>query len=137
MEKNVDFSNASQAENYALKTIDKVTINTDTYTQSLEKDKTNSCLFTYHFADVSKNNKYDYLFNLKDVDANKIRFDTKGNAVIIDIEIKGKSKLIQVFKDGGADNYVYKIQLKAANIDQGRKLETALRVMTEACSKND
>ncbi len=135
MESNVDFSNESQAESYALKTIDKVTINTDTYIQSLEKDKTNTCLLTYHFSDVSKNNKYDYLFNLKDVDANKIRFETKGNAVILNIEIKGQNKLIQVFKDGGSDNYVNKIQLKAASIDQGRKLETALRMMAELCAK--
>ena len=135
MEKSVAFPNVSEAENYVLSAVADVVVETDTYQQSLEKGSS-ECLLKYNLTDVSDDTQYVYEFNLKDVDVNKIHFETDGGEALVTIQIKGGNDLIQVYENGEADDFTDEFQMKAKDIEQARKLETALKMMTESCMEN-
>ncbi len=133
MEKTIAFANASEAEKYVLSAVSDVVVETDSYLQSVEKGD-DECLMKYHLNDVSDDTQYDYEFNLKDVDFNKIQFQTHGAEALVTIQIKGGNDLVQVYENGESDDFTDKFQIKAKDIEQARKLETALKMMTEACA---
>jgi len=135
MEKSVAFPNVSEAENYVLSAVADVVVETDTYQQSIEKGSS-ECLLKYNLTDVSDDTQYVYEFNLKDVDVNKIHFETDGGEALVTIQIKGGNDLIQVYENGEADDFTDEFQMKAKDIEQARKLETALKMMTESCMEN-
>jgi hypothetical protein len=134
MEKTMAFGNVSEAENYVLGNVKDVVVETDTYQQSVEKGSS-ECLLKYNLTDVSDDTQYIYEFNLKDVDVNKIQFATNKGEALVAIQIKGGNKLVQVYENGEADDFTDKLQIKAKDLEQARKLETAFKMMTEACAE--
>ncbi|SHI88355.1 hypothetical protein SAMN05444280_107102 [Tangfeifania diversioriginum] len=135
MEKSVAFPDVSEAENYVLSAVADVVVETDTYQQSLEKGSS-ECLLKYNLTDVSDDTRYVYEFNLKDVDVNKIHFETDGAEALVTIQIKGENDLVQVYENGEADDFTDEFQIKAKDLEQARKLETAFKMMTESCMEN-
>ena len=75
-----------------------------------------------------------YLFNLKDVDENKIQFETDGGEALVTIQIKGGNELVQVYENGESDDFTDQFQIKTKDIEQARKLQTALRMLAEDCN---
>ena len=136
MDKLTSFSSVADAENYITQTVDKVVNNTDTYEQKVEKDKENSCLFSYQITDVSKDAQYDYEFNFRDIDLHKIHFDTKGPMAVLNMEVKGKKKLIKSYKDGEVSKYGYAVEIIAKDIEEARTLVSAFKKVAEACAEN-
>lgn len=134
MEGMTAFANATEAEKYLLEEVEQVVIETDTYLQSIEKNS--ECLMKYNMTDVSKDTRYEYEFNLKDVDPYKIQFNTKGSEAFVILEIKGGNDLIKTIENGEVDKYSAGLQVKAKDVEQARKLETALKMMTDVCSVN-
>jgi hypothetical protein len=134
MEKSVAFTDVSEAENYVLSSVGDVVVETDTYQQSLEKGSS-ECLMIYNLTDVSDDTQYIYEFNLKDVDVNKIQFGTNKGEALVTIQIKGGNDLVQVYENGEADDFTDEFQIKAKDIEQARKLETALKMLTTACAE--
>ncbi|MGM0620427.1 MAG: hypothetical protein ACQETJ_05225, partial [Bacteroidota bacterium] len=132
MENSNAFADVSEAESFVLSAVGDVVVETDSYLQSVEHGNS-ECLMIYHLTDVSDDTQYDYQFNLKDVDVNKIQFETKKGEALVTIHIKGGNDLVQVYENGEADNFTDEFQIKAKDIEQARKLETALKMMTEAC----
>ena len=129
------FKNADEAMAYVTKAIDQVVINTDTYLQKMEKDEKDNCLMHFHSTDVSDDTKYDYDFNLKDIDPYKIQFDTRGNEVFLTMQVKGGNDLVKKYENGEVDKYTDGFEIRAKDIEQARKLETALRMITESCGE--
>ncbi|HYX08167.1 MAG TPA: hypothetical protein VE912_15660 [Bacteroidales bacterium] len=129
------FKNADEAMAYVTKSIDQVVINTDTYLQKMEKDEKDNCLMHFHSTDVSDDTKYDYDFNLKDIDPYKIQFNTKGNEVFLTMQVKGGNDLVKKYENGEVDKYTDSFEIRAKDIEQARKLETALRMITESCGE--
>jgi len=134
MENTIAFTDISEAENYVLNAVGNVVVETDTYEQSVEKGSS-ECLLVYHLTDVSDDTRYDFEFNLKDVDVNKIQFETDGAEALVTIQIKGENDLIQKYENGENDDFTDKFQIKTKDIEQARKLEAALKMMTESCIK--
>jgi hypothetical protein len=134
MEKSVAFTDVSEAENYVMSSVGDVVVETDTYQQSLEKGSS-ECLMIYNLTDVSDDTQYIYEFNLKDVDVNKIQFGTNKGEALVTIQIKGGNDLIQVYENGESDGFEDGFQIKAKDIEQARKLETALKMLTGACGE--
>ncbi len=129
------FKNADEAMAYVTKAIDQVVINTDTYLQKLDKDEKDNCLMHFHSTDVSEDTKYDYDFNLKDIDPYKIQFNTRGNEVFLTMQVKGGNDLVKKFENGEVDKFTDGFEIRAKDIEQARKLETALRMITESCGE--
>jgi hypothetical protein len=134
MEKSVAFPDVSKAENYVLTAVADVVVETDTYQQSIEKGSS-ECLLKYNLTDVSDDTQYVYEFNLKDVDVNKIQFETNKGEALVTIQIKGGNDLVQVYENGEVDGFENEFQIKTKDIEQARKLETAFKMMTEVCTE--
>lgn len=134
MEKSVAFPNVFEAENFVFSSVTDVVVETDTYQQSLEKGSS-ECLLKYNLTDVSDDTQYVYEFNLKDVDVNKIHFETDGGEALVILQIKGGNELIQVYENGEADDFTDEFQIKAKDLEQARKLETAFKMITESCAE--
>lgn len=135
METSVAFVSVPEAEKFVLSAINPVVVETDTYEQSLEKGS-GDCLFVYHLTDVSSDKQHDFEFNLKDIDVNKIHFETRKSEAMIVLPTKGGNKLIQEFENGEADNFSNELQMKAVDLEQARKLEAAFKMLTKSCAEN-
>ncbi|MCB0806240.1 MAG: hypothetical protein KDC05_10615 [Bacteroidales bacterium] len=135
MKQSTAFADPAEAENYLLNKVDKVVIETDTYLQSMEKNG-DECLMRYNITDVSDDTRYNYEFNLKDLDIYKIQFNTKGSEAFVNIEVKGGNDLVKSYENGEVDKYTDGFQIKAKDVEQARKIETALRMVTEKCNGN-
>ena len=133
MSKKVSFSGVTEAEKYILSSIGEVLIGTDTYTQSIEINKDNNCIYTFNITDVSKNTLMAFEFNFRDMDIHKIQFDTKGSQVIVSLETKGKNKLIKTYKNGEVDKYTYAMEILTKSIEEARNIVSALKSKAESC----
>jgi len=123
-EETTDYSGYGYAECiiFLQKNIGKVDINKDTYVQSFETNTDNSYIFSITSQDVSKGVIYTYKVNAADLKKGKTRFDSKSNAVIIELETQDKSKLIGVSKNGDMDNYISSFIVQAPGIESARAL---------------
>lgn len=135
MESKTGFSTVNEAEAYLLKNVVELVIEMDAFEQSIEQESSDKCIYTYHLTDVTKDKQYDYKWNFKDIDQPKTHFSTKGAEVLVNLETKGGNKLIQVFEDGEADNFDDEVSIFAENIEQARKLVSALKIITENCQQ--
>lgn len=135
MENTIAFKDAAEAENYVLSAVGDVVVDTDTYEQSVEKGSS-ECLLKYSLIDISDDTRYVYEFNLKDVDVNKIQFETDRGEALVSIQIKGENDLVQVYENGESDDFTDSFKIKSKDVEQARKLQTALRKITEKCADN-
>jgi hypothetical protein len=135
MERMIAFSSVEEAERFVIENVDQVVINTDTYTQSFKRNDGGDCLMSYHLTDVSKGTHFDYEFNLKDVDAHKVLFNTRRSEAFVNLEIKGSNNLVKSYKDGEVQRYISSFQIKAKDVEEGRKLESALKMMALSCEE--
>ena len=134
MEKSIAFADVAEAENYVLSNVGDIVVETDTYEQSVEKGSS-ECLMKYNLTDISDDTRYVYEFNLKDVDVNKIQFETDGAEALVTIQIKGENDLVQVYENGEAEDFESEFQIKTRDVEQARKLQTALKMLTEKCAE--
>lgn len=135
MNSSAAFSSVADAEKFVLKNIGTVVVNTDTYDQSIEQNSDGECLYSFHFTDVSDDKRYDYEFNMKDVDVNKIQFETNKGEALVTIQIKGGNDLVQTFENGEASKFTDSFRIKATDVEQARKLEAGLKMLAETCNE--
>ncbi|MEM1137144.1 MAG: hypothetical protein AAGI07_15000 [Bacteroidota bacterium] len=134
MDNAISFSSVVGADSYILSAIGDLVINTNTFKQKIKKNN-EECIFTYSINDISKDVLHDYEFNFRDIDLHKIHFDTKGTEVLVNMEVRGKNKLIKSYKNGDVDKYIYRFDIKTEDIEQARKLVAALKKKTENCTE--
>lgn len=81
-----------------------------------------------------------YEFSFSDVDINTVRTITKKDLILVQLLINGKQKLIKKIEEGGDKvSYIDELQLYAKDIDNGRALVDAIKVIipiSETLEKN-
>ena len=105
--------------------VGEVSINDEQFDQAITHDAQNPSIITYERIEHSKGDELQYTVNLTDLNDRSIAFDTKGTAVWVIAETKGKRDLVQVHKNGQLDGYEDQIALMANDIEHARQLEQA------------
>ncbi len=135
-EKNQDFliqgkENPAVKESldYLIHNIIDVSVNEKTYKQSLFYEEEKPEIITFEIVDLDKDDKLSYELNLKDLNEQKVSFDTRGKEVLVMAEIKGKQDLIKSTKNGEDDKFVDKLSIKAKGIEEARIIVHALKYL--------
>ncbi|GJM29006.1 MAG: hypothetical protein DHS20C17_16410 [Cyclobacteriaceae bacterium] len=123
-EESTGFENYSipQCQEFLSQHIGQVIINQDTYSQSFTADPDNQLVFRIKSIDVSKGEEITYLVNAAYLHKGQTKFDTRGNAVLVTLEIDGNRKLISTLKGAEAGNYLHTFTVRAQDIESGRDL---------------
>ena len=116
---------------FLIQNIVDVSLNDKTFKQSLFYEKDKPEIITFETIDVDKDVTLSYELNLKDLNASKIDFDTRGKEVLVTAEVKGKQDLIKSTKNSGDDKFLNKITIKAAGIEEARTIVHTLRYLVE------
>ncbi len=117
------------ALDYLIKQIVDVKINENTFKQSLFYEEDKPEIITYEVVNTEKDEKRTYALNLKDINASKVEFATKGREVIVNAEIRGKQDLIQTTKNDEDDKYVDTLSIKANGIEEARTIVHTLKYL--------
>ncbi|SMO55011.1 hypothetical protein SAMN06265379_102415 [Saccharicrinis carchari] len=134
MNAEIAFASVVEARTYVLENIGEVVVDTDTYRQTMAQKSEDDCLYSLNVEDISDDKRFEYQFNLKDVDANKIQFLTQKGEALLTLAIKGGKDLVQVFENGEADKFTHEVFIKTLDLEQARRLMTGLRMMADACN---
>lgn len=126
--------NQEQARSYCQEQIQKVVIGEDAYEQSVSFDAENPCLTTLTVQDLSKGDEYEYVFNMADMNAYNIDFESSSNKLKVVMEARGGKDLIQIKENGEVDGFKDDFSFYASNIEQAKGLVIALRFLAEACN---
>ena len=116
---------------FLIQNIVDVSLNDKTFKQSLFYEKDKPEIITFETIDVDKDVTLSYELNLKDLNASKIDFDTRGKEVLVTAEVKGKQDLIKSTKNNEDDKFLNKITIKAAGIEEARTIVHTLRYLVE------
>ena len=116
---------------FLIQNIVDVSLNDKTFKQSLFYEKDKPEIITFETIDVDKDVTLSYELNLKDLNASKIDFDTRGKEVLVTAEVKGKQDLIKSTKNSEDDKFLNKITIKASGIEEARTIVHTLRYLVE------
>jgi len=101
-----------------------------TYVQTLEYDEEKPYQITYNLVAVSNkkgdSKTFTYHFNLGDIAANQVRWNSKNGMKIMMKTIR-QQPLIQYFEEGEQQNYESEINIYCENIDNARIVEKLLK----------
>ena len=130
-------SNPSQAETlrFLQENIHRVQAGEDSYQQTFATASGNQCLITYTVFDENEGEEEVYEWNMADINANPIAFDTKGEEILITVVTTGDRDLIKVIEDGEIDGYEDEVKLRANNIEEARALVSAFKHLVGLCDK--
>lgn len=129
--------NPGQAETlrFLQENIHRVAAGEDSYQQTFATATGNQCLITYTVFDEDKGEEEVYEWNMADINANPIAFDTKGEEILITLVTTGDRDLIKVIEDGEIDGYEDEVELRANNIEEARALVSAFKHLADLCDK--
>ena len=116
---------------FLIQNIVDVSLNDKTFKQSLFYEKDKPEIITFETIDVDKDVTLSYELNLKDLNASKIDFDTRGKEVLVTAEVKGKQDLIKSTKNSEDDKFLNKITIKASGIEEARTIVHTLKYLVE------
>ena len=116
---------------FLIQNIVDVSVNDKTFKQSLFYEEDKPEIITFETIDVDKDVTLSYELNLKDLNASKVDFDTRGKEVLVEAEIKGKQDLIKSTKNSEDDKFLNKVTIKAAGIEEARTIVHTLRYLVE------
>ncbi len=130
-------SNLSQSETlkFLQENIHRVEAGEDSYQQTFATASGNQCLITYTAFDEDEGEEEVYEWNMADINANPIAFDTKGEEILITLATTGDRKLIKVIEDGEVDGYEDEVELRANDIEEARALVSAFKRLADLCDK--
>ncbi len=132
----VDNPTKAQCVKFLNESFTKVVEGDDAYELELNPDAENSCKLAYKVHDVSKDKTYEYKFDLADVIAEKINFNTHNEEANIHLEIKGGKKFIETLEQGESKEYVSRLDLKASDIESARLICEALKKLSAHCNND-
>ena len=130
-------SNPSQSETlrFLQENVHRVEAGKDSYQQTFATASGDQCLITYTVFDEDKGEEEVYEWNMADINANPIAFDTKGEEILITLATTGDRELIKVIEDGEVDGYEDEVELRANNIEEARALVSAFKHLAGLCDK--
>jgi len=93
------------------------------------------CLATLQVtvSDDKKVQKFDYAFDLGDLDEREIELNIKGQEIFLDAKTAQKNKFIRVTKDGELQNYTDDVSISVPDIETARQLEPHLAHAIKEC----
>jgi len=123
-EERTDFANFSldQCKDFLTQHIGKVDINQDTYEQSFTIDPENTLIFQIKSRDISKGEDLTYAVNAAYLHKGRTQFDTKRNAVLIELRTDNDRKLISTKIGEDAANYSNTVILRVQDIEAARDI---------------
>ncbi len=123
-EERTDFANFShdQCKDFLTQHIGKVVINQDAYEQSFTIDPENSLIFQIKSRDISKGEDLTYAVNAAYLHKGRTQFDTKKNAVLIELRTDNDRKLISTKMGEDAANYSNTVILRVQDIEAARDI---------------
>lgn len=136
MEKNrfAPIADLSSGLNNMAEQVGDFEVKEDKYTQSINPE----CITTLAFTETDSKDKTTekkYLFNLADLNDNKVDIKVKGQLIAVEMETM-RSKLIQSFKDGEMQNYTNKVSLLAKDVENAKWLLHHLPANIKFCQEN-
>lgn len=132
-EERTDFTSFSlnQCKDFLTQHIGKVVINQDAYEQSFTIDPENSLIFQIKSRDISKGEDLTYAVNAAYLHKGRTQFDTKRNAVLIELRTDNDRKLISTKIGEDAANYSNTVILRAQDIEAARDISEVFTRMKE------
>ena len=129
-------SNPDQAATlqFLQENIRQVEAGEDSYQQTFTPASDNQCLVTYTVFDEDKGEEETYEWNMADINANPIAFDTKGEEILVTITTTGDRELIKVIENGEVDGYEEEVELRANTIEEARALVSAFKHLAGLCT---
>jgi hypothetical protein len=127
--------NLKSAIEYLNANIKTVEVNGISKEQIFTVDNNFNAICTIDITDKSENENTKYSFNAADINSSSIDFETKNEFVYITAQTKGKTKLIEVFKNGEKENYTNSFDFYVEDIEQSRKLKNALEYYVKEAEK--
>ena len=115
--------------------IGEVVAGEDAYQQTFTSASGNPCLVSYSVVEEEKGKEETYEWNMADINANQIIFDTKGTSVLVTLTTRGKQDLIKAIEEGEVDGYEDEVTLRANTIEEARSMVVALQHLTQQCEK--
>ena len=115
--------------------VHRVETGEEAYQQTFATASGNRCLITYTVLDEDEGEEETYEWNMADINANPIAFDTKGEDILVTLSTTGDRDLIKVIEDGEVDGYEDEIELRANNIEEARALVSAFKHLAGLCGK--
>ena len=130
-------SNPNQAATLAFlqENVHRVEAGEKAYQQTFATASGDQCLITYTVLNEDKGKEETYEWNMADINANPIAFDTKGEDVLVTLGTTGGRKLIKAIEDGEVDGYEEQVKLRANNIEEARALVSAFKHLAGLCEK--
>ncbi len=132
-EERTDFTGFSldQCKDFLTQHIGKVVINQDAYEQSFTIDPENSLIFQIKSRDISKGEDLTYAVNTAYLHKGRTQFDTKRNAVLIELRTDNDRKLISTKMGEDAANYSNTVILRVKDIEAARDISEVFTRMKE------
>ena len=119
----------NEALNFLSSEIGEISIGQEEFNQSFTYDSEQPTVITYTWEDPSEGETRKYVANVADFNEQSVSFNTKNGNVWLTLETQGERDLIQTYEDGEPDDYDSEIQMMAADIEQARVLEKALKAL--------
>ena len=119
----------NEALNFLSSEIGEIAVGQEKFKQSFSYDSEQPTVITYTWEDPSEGESRKYVANVADFNEQSVSFNTKGGNVWVTLETRGERDLIQNFENGEPDDYESEIRMMAADIEQARVLEKALKAL--------
>ena len=115
--------------------VGEVVAGEDAYQQTFTPASGNPCLVSYSVVEEEKGKEETYEWNMADINANQIIFDTKGTSVLVTLVTRGENDLIKAIEEGEVDGYEDEVELRANSIEEARSLVSAFKHLAGLCDK--
>lgn len=125
----------TETVNFLQSAIGEVVIGEDAYNQKILSEEGNRCVVNYEVTDVSEGETIIYKFNLTDINVHKVKFFTDDKEVFISLQTVGENELIEEIIDGTTEGFENEIEIRAAGIEEARKIEKAIIHLINQCSE--
>ncbi len=116
------------------------TVSTGTYTmdQTIEMVDNDPCKIKLSIVQIDSKNEstgYIYEFNLSDINADAVKLDISGKEMKVNLETKGKQKLIKPYKNSEPQNFAYGVDLYCDDVATARNIINAFKTLAKKCGK--
>lgn len=129
-----EFNGSSKAINSAVEHVGKVAYGDNTIEQSFDP----TCITQVTQVDRDKKgyDKYEYAFNVMDLDQDKMECRTSRKKMYLEVSTKKGDELIKEYKNSEFEGYTNSFKLYVEDIEKARRLQHALIGSIEFCTQN-
>ena len=125
----------SETLDFLASTLSEVVIGEDAYKQKITATGEDDCVINYEVTDVSEGETAIYKFNLIDINVHKTKFFADDDEIFISLETIGENDLIEEIIEGTTEGFENEIEIRAAGIEEARKLQKAFIHLINQCSE--